>query len=76
VAPPKKAPKTSVFWGFFLSCLVLICQTGHKVDTVFSSQSHLLAANSVYMDLSTDLGTLTLLAKNVKEMQKLSHNKE
>ena len=41
-APPKQAPKTSVFWGFFLSRLVLIFVTGHKVDTVSHDTRFLL----------------------------------
>ena len=35
--PPEEAPKTSVFWGFFLSRLVLIFIRGHTFYELFIS---------------------------------------
>jgi len=46
-APPKEATNTSVFLGFFLSCLVFVCRTGHKVDTVLQKHPDMVKPTAI-----------------------------
>ncbi|MBR6040353.1 MAG: hypothetical protein IKP38_07735 [Clostridia bacterium] len=46
-APPKEVTNNSVFLGFFLFCLVLVCRTGHKVDTVLQKHPDMVKPTAI-----------------------------